>query len=327
MTDNDINRSERHRAESDARDWLVRLSSGTLSETELERFKAWRDHRPENRAAFDRERHFWKQMDLLDGAADIPQLPTTPSMTRRAMIGGGAAAMAASVAVLTAPTINTWWKADYIVPAGGQQELPLPDGTVIALNSGSAIKIDYRHNLRLVHLLRGDAEFGVARDPSGSRFRVAASNGITDVEEGQISINMVRDTTTVAVVSGYALVASPVSPDVVDIAGSMFVDLKAAQQTRYASGMAPDRPSTADMEMVLAWRQGKIIFEGRPFATAIDEIARYVYEPVLLGPGIDRSVQVSGVFSTNDPVAALRSVARTQDLSVRRIPGVAIMIS
>jgi transmembrane sensor len=331
MVDYDRDTSERHRAELDARDWLVRLTSGTLSEPELERFKAWRDCRPENKAAFERERRFWNQMQNLEGAparqsARQAARPST-SMTRRAILGGGAATLAASLALVTAPRAKLWWSSDYIVPTGGLTEIPLPDGTMAALNSGSALKIDFRDDLRLVHLLQGDAEFSIVSSSNAIPFRVASNGGIIDSLDARLSISSLDDTTTVSVVTGQASVASPAVPEVRDVAGLTLVDLADAQQTSYLSGMFPGNVSSADIEMVLAWRQGKIIFEGKPFATAINELARYVSEPVLLRPGIDHSVQVSGVFLTREPLVALQAVARTQALTVRRIPSVAIVIA
>jgi transmembrane sensor len=327
MVDYDRDTSERHRAELDARDWLVRLTSGTLSEPELDRFKAWRDCRPENKAAFERERLFWNQMNSLEGAPARQSARASTSMTRRAIIGGSAASVAASLALFTAPRIKLWWNADYVVPTGGLTELPLPDGTTAALNSGSALKIDFRDDLRLVHLLRGDAEFSIAPSSNAIPFRVAANGGIVDSQDARLSISILDDVTTVSVVTGNASVVSPVSPAVRDMSGLTLVDLVNAQQTTYLLGMFPGQVSNADIEVVLAWRQGKIIFEGEPFATAVNELARYVSEPVLMRPGIDHSIHVSGVFLIRDPLTALQAVAKTQALKVRRIPGVAIVIA
>lgn len=42
----------------DARDWIVRLTSGNVSDVDLQRFKAWRDRSPDHKRAFERERVF-----------------------------------------------------------------------------------------------------------------------------------------------------------------------------------------------------------------------------------------------------------------------------
>lgn len=50
----------------DARDWIVRLTSGNVSDAELNRFKAWRERSPHHRLAFERERAFWQQLQGLE---------------------------------------------------------------------------------------------------------------------------------------------------------------------------------------------------------------------------------------------------------------------
>ena len=45
----------------DARDWIVRLTSGNVSDADIQRFKAWRDRSAEHGRAFERERLFWRQ--------------------------------------------------------------------------------------------------------------------------------------------------------------------------------------------------------------------------------------------------------------------------
>ncbi len=327
MSDTDHDRPENHRAALDARDWLVRLTSGSLSAAELEQFKLWRDCRPEHRAAFEHERRFWNQLDrLAQPAGTIAQMQTS-GMTRRALIGGGAALAAASAGFVAAPRVSLWWQADFIVPAGSQREVPLPDGTIAAVNTGGALKVDFRAGLRLVHLLRGEAEFRIPPAADGSPFRIAAGGGNTDMPDGHLTIGYAEDLTTVAVIAGHAAVYSPLAPDETALSQRPRVDLAPSQQTSYLSGANPGQPGAADLEMLLAWRQGKIIFEGKPFAAAISDIGRYVAEPVVLRPGIDRELAVSGIFSTAQPLAALQSLAKTQALSVRRIPGVAIILA
>lgn len=327
MTDADHDQPDNNRAAADARDWLVRLTSGSLSAAELEQFKAWRDCRPEHRVAFEHERRFWNQLDHLAQPSRNTARPQTSQITRRSLIGGGAAIAAASAGFIAAPRLSLWWEADFIVPAGSQREVTLPDGTIAAVNTGGALKVDFTAGLRLVHLLRGEVEFRIPPAADGSRFRVAAGGGNTDMPDGHLTIGNAENLTTVAVIDGHAAVYSPLAPNETILEHKPHVALVPSQKTTYLLGADPAPPDAADLEMLLAWRQGKIIFEGKPFAAAISDIGRYVSEPVILRPGVDRDLAVSGIFLTAQPLAALQSLARTQALSVRRIPGVAIILA
>lgn len=327
MRDTDKNMASRHRAAIDARDWLTRLTSGSLSAAELQQFKHWRDCRPEHRAAFEKERVFWMGLDRLDEQLSHIASPKRPPLTRRAFVGGGSLAVGALASVVAAPRLSLWWNADVVVPAGNQRELAFADGTVAALNTGGAIKIDFRPGMRLVHLLQGDAEFLVPPAADGSVFRVASGGGNTDIQHGRLLVSAREDLTAVATVIGDASVYSPVAADEIDVSGRPSVKISPAEQTSYRFGEIPDQPTVADLEMLLAWRHGRMILESKPFAAAIAEIGRYVPEAVILRPGVDRDARVSGIFSTTKPLAALQSIAKTQALSVRRIPGIAIVLA
>ncbi len=105
------------------------------------------------------------------------------------------------------------------------------------------------------------------------------------------------------------------------------VTIKPDEQTQYRRGGAPNPVTSIDPEQVLAWRTGRVIFEGRPFAAAIAELGRYVPERIVLVDRRARHDPVSAVFSIRQADAAVAALAETQGLTARRIPGVMIVIS
>jgi transmembrane sensor len=105
------------------------------------------------------------------------------------------------------------------------------------------------------------------------------------------------------------------------------VELAANEQTSYVSGERPVPASTVDTEAVMAWRDGRVIFEGRPFSAAMAELGRYVPERIVLAPGVRPDVPVSAIFSTRNALDAVEALAKTQGLVARRIPGVVILIT
>lgn len=320
--------TDAHHVELDARDWIVRLTSGSVSEADLEAFRLWRDCRPEHRAAFERESLFWHQLQAV--AAPAPVAPAIEArhphaFARRRFLAGGAAI--AATALVGAPHFYRWWSTDFVAPVGEQAHLVLPDGSTALLNSGSALRLNYGPQMRLVALTAGEAEFTV-KDISGAPpFRLAVLGGNTQTNAARFSARVDDDHATITLSEKQAIVFGPADegaslgdfPDAVRIAPN--------EQTTYRLGKPPTFPVAADMELSLAWQQHKIIFEGKAFEGAVAEVGRYLREPVLLRPGIDRSLPVSGVFSTRAPLAALEALARTQALAVRRLPGVAILVT
>lgn len=317
----------------DARDWIVRLTSGNVSDAELERFKAWRDCSPAHRLAFEQERAFWQQLQALDGQSDglraVPAhiRPHRVSLGRRGfLIGGGGAIASVTAGVLVYPRVDLLLKADFSTAVGEIADFTLPDGSVASLNTDSAIAVNYMSNMRLVQLLKGEAEFKVQPDPT-SLFRVAALGGNSDALGTTFSVSAIDGLATVTVADGNVRVSGPASPTDIPRSDTGSVSLRTAEQTTYLSGKAPLDPATVDTDVSLAWRKGRIIFEGRTFARAMAELGRYVPERIVLRPGIRGNVPVSAIFSTKEAASAVEALARTQGLTTRRIPGVMILVS
>ncbi len=315
----------------DARDWIVRLTSGHASSDDIERFKRWRDSSPEHRDAFERERVFWRQLQVLEGAFDdapphgVSQRTAYRSVGRRAFLIGAGAAATAGVAALALPRMEQWWRSDFSTGVGEQAEFVLPDGSVAVLNTDSAIAVDFRNDLRLVELLAGEAEFRVVKS-NEALFRVAALGGNSDALGTTFSVRAVDGLATVTVADGLVRVTGPASPTDLDMALLSRVDLNASEQTSYGVGERPHLARQVDTETELAWRTGRLIFEGRPFASAIAELGRYVPERIVMGPGVTSQVPVTAIFSTAEALAAVQALARTQGLTARRIPGVVVFI-
>jgi len=300
----------------EARDWIVHLTSGDIGEAELVRFKLWRDLSPQHRFAFDQERAFWRQ---LHGPDCLPYeagpLLSGKGMGRRAFLGASVAA----ASLLVAPYVKLGPNGDFSTGIGEQAQFTLTDGSSTVLNTESAIALDFRHNQRLANLLRGEVAFQAESDDSRP-FRVAALGGFIETPGASFCVRAIDGQATVTVSKGCVRVISSSGPQ-------SGVDLGENQQSGYTPGSTPRTASAADSEMLLAWRQGRVIFEAVPFAAAVAEIGRYVPERIVMTSAVRRNTPVSAVFSTRMALTAVHALARTQNLSARRIPGLVIVIS
>ncbi len=317
------------RARKEARDWVVRLSSGGVSDTELAQFKAWQAAASDHARAFAQERLFWGELGSLDagrasaaeGTAARPRL-----VSRRAALAGGGALAASIAGVMVAPRIKLLWEADYRTAVGEQRRVTLPDGAVATLNTDSAIALDYRPDLRLIHLLRGEAFFE-ARPQGGRGLRVAAFGGVTSLSEAACAVRLNDAEAVITVASGQVEVFCPAAAAAMTLDPAAMVAVRAAQATSYMRGQAPAPATAVDTQTALAWRSGRIIFDGRTFARALSDLERYVPERIVLTDRSHAGDLVSGIFSVHEAEAAIEALAQTQNLTVRRIPGVMIVIS
>lgn len=62
------------------------------------------------------------------------------------------------------------------------------------------------------------------------------------------------------------------------------------------------------IENVLAWRQGKIVFRNAPLAQVVAEMNRYLARPIRLDVPSLRDYRVAGVFNIDEPEAILAAL-------------------
>jgi transmembrane sensor len=90
-----------------------------------------------------------------------------------------------------------------------------------------------------------------------------------------------------------------------------FVELTAGQQVSVAEGEWPAVPISVDVQNTIAWLRQEIVFDHEPLERVAAEYNRYTAKPIEIATPALRSLQVSGVFSTDDPdafIAFLRSL-------------------
>lgn len=315
------------RVGDEARDWLVRLTSGAAAPADLARFRAWRAASADNDLAFERERLAWQQTQHLEAefAAPVPGLPPVRTGWRHRGLAFTAGVLAACLAVaLVFTDITTRFTADHVTGIGEQATVTLPDGSLAYLNSDSAIALRYQSGLRQVLLLRGEAFFEVTSDPDAT-FRVTAANGTTDAIGTAFAVRNVDDEVTVTVTEGVVRVVGLADPTTPSDRG---VKVGKDQQTHYggSSGDAQPVVSPVDAAEATAWRNGSIVFEGKPFAAAVTELGRYLPERIVMLDRARHAQPVSGMFSIRQPQHAIEALAATQNLSVTRVPRVMIVI-
>lgn len=304
-----------------AREWVLRLASGQASGDELQAFNRWLQQGPAWQQAFERERALWQAMGQVErevramATGDAPQavpVAATPRQPRRRRprrpLRWGAAVAAVLAVVLIAPGQAWRWRADH--RAGNAVErVALADGSQVMLDAGAAIRLAYDDHRRGVELLRGRAWFQVAHGDARP-FEVAAGQGLTrdigtafevDLQPGQVQ--------------------ATVSEGEVEIrAGRERLRLRAGQAAGYRQDGQILPQATVLPAAVAAWREGDVVIQQQPAATAIAQIGRY-YPGRVLVLGDLGAAPVSGIFRSEQAEAGIRSVAAMAHARVVRLPG------
>lgn len=284
---------ERRRLE--AADWFARMQSDVRSEDDLEHFNSWLAANPENQSCYARLVSRWESVaPLAAGARERKR-------SRRRVAAG----MALSIMAFGGTGL-TWqsMRPDYATIAGEQRRVGLADGSAVVLDTDSAIDVDLEPGTRHLALRNGRARFEVTADAArpfvveAGDVRITALGTEFDVRrEGDwVDVVLIHGKVRVDRVNGGSVTLTPAQRAV------------SAPAHRIATG-------TADLDAAMSWSEGRLIYTAKPLRDALHEVGRYADRPIVVGT-IDPDAQVSGVFETKDPLAALRTIARYYDLEI-----------
>lgn len=183
-------------------------------------------------------------------------------------------------------------------PRGGQFKLTLPDGTKVWLNSASSLRYPtaFTGSSRTVEL-QGQGYFEVAQN-AAQPFKVTVNSMEVQVLGTSFDIMAYNDEATVntTLVNGAVQVKE----------GSRLQLLHPGQQAMLNPATHALSVQAADVQKVIAWKNGLFVFNNMTLAAILREIARwydveivYTVQPSqdLYGGGISRSLQLPGVLS------------------------------
>lgn len=289
-----------------AADWAARRDRAVLSEADRVALNAWlaNDARAAGAllraeaVALDTRSARALGTDFDPGRFAGAAGSTAPSR-RRLLAWGGAAAASLAVGVLAVPLLTA---AEAHATAVGEVRLvPLADGSSMTLNTDSRAVVRFDKGRREVEVTRGEAYFAVARDPSrpfvvklGARSVRAGGGAFTvhrlDARRSEVTIQ---------------------SGDVrLDAAGADRPVGANARVVFSADGGAELVAVAArDIDRSLAWREGKLAFEGETLAQATAAFARYGGPRVLVTDPALAQEPITGLFAANDPVGFSRAAA------------------
>ena len=196
---------------------------------------------------------------------------------------------------------------DYRSPVGRVTRVVLPDGSLVHLDSGSAMSWQETDGERRVRLHRGMASFETAPDPDrpftvetdaiatralGTVFAVSAygDGWAALVRSGKVRVSRRESAHAVIVAPGRAVWVEPGSPG-----------LKA---------------EAVDGARALAWQSGRLDFQDEPLRRVIETLDRYRPGRILLLNETAGARRFDGVLSLEDVDQSLAIVAASSRLEV-----------
>lgn len=254
---------------------VCRLVSGEATIADVEEVRQWRNISPAHQEAFAFACRLWARLEPAASnvlareqkSAAPARHSTRTQITRRAMLGAGAAA--ATVYLAARPPLGLWpamveLSADYRTAKGEQRRLVLAGGAHVQLNTGTSISLrrpaaEYDR----IELVSGEASIDTERQTSRP-LEVLAGDGAVRATRANFNFRYEHHTGTVTCLDG------AVELDF----RNRRMTLHARQQAVYGTQGLSD-VSAIDASAVVAWHDGLLVFRATPLAEVVREINRY----------------------------------------------------
>ncbi|WP_144930476.1 MULTISPECIES: FecR domain-containing protein [unclassified Pseudomonas] len=282
--------------------WLTLMEFGG-NEFDAAGLQRWRDSSAHHEAAWQKAQRLRQRFAGVPPSLGMATLDR-PALPRRAVLK-----RALSVAALV-PT--AWmlgralpleaWRADLHTAIGEQRRWSLVDGSLLQLNTDSAVNLDLKAR-RLV-LVQGEMALKVS---GVTPLAVQVPYGLITVSRGEICVRLGEQGCRVSVVSGSAQLQPLHGP---------VLSLEEGQQASlHAAGAGP--VTRVDLTQP-GWREGVLVAQNQPLGDFLRELGRY-------RPGVLRwddaleSLRVTGSFrlENTDKVLALLSASLPLDVQMR----------
>ncbi|WGS87759.1 FecR family protein [Methylomonas sp. UP202] len=306
-------------------DWVIRLHAGNASDRERRAAAEWRNRSAAHLRAFRDAERLWLEMGLAARPAeDSARPPTRPDDVKPSTFGAlrvlAVAAVLAFVAVLPFLGMADAWFSDYRTGVGEQQTVTLTDGSVVFLNTDTALDVRYTASGRQLTLKRGQALFRVAADV-GRPFEVATDSAVVKAL-GTVFEVWQQDAATRITVSEHAVAVKGLAD--ADYRADSRVE--AGNQAVYRTQTGLQADLGVDAGQVSAWQRGKLVFKNRSLAEVVAELDRYFPGAILIADAKLAQFRVSGVFPLNDADAALGMIEHILAIKVSRLtPWLAVL--
>lgn len=263
-----------------AAEWFAILQDEKVTADERCRWQNWLAASPAHAHAWQRVESIGQPFSQIasrtpQGAAHLALSRSTSFRRRRSLQLLGIGGMVLGTGLLLRQTLpwQAWTQAYAVARAahrtgiGEQRQLTLDDGSALAINTASAVDLDFDRQLRRIILREGEILIESAPDK-----HLPPRPLVVDTRFGRLTALGTRfnvrddgDGVQLAVFAG----AVRIEPS----AGGPSVDIAAGQQVRFAAAqIEPASPADPAREQ---WSRGQLIADNLPLTAFIAELARY----------------------------------------------------
>jgi transmembrane sensor len=237
----------------------------------------------------------------------------------------------------------------YRTIAGERSVVRLNDGSEIALDSHTEVKVRYTAQSREIVLVEGQARFEVAHD--GARPFSVTANGHQVVATGTaFNVDMLGADLLVTLIEGHVIVISeaarspaahpasnsspprsgnqlvPAAPGAPLPNDSSSIALEAGEQLVISPSAAP-KVTRVNTDRATAWESGKLVFDDEPLSSIVVRVSRYGAHPIVIGDEQTSQLRISGVFHEGDVAGFVSTVVSYLPVQAQQDPDGSVRLS
>ncbi|WP_313624277.1 FecR family protein [Achromobacter sp.] len=294
------------RIAGEAADWLVRLHSGRFTEADRVACERWRQRSAEHDRAWTRAQAVLAKLGGLPPGLGRATMDATASRRAGLRVLAGLI-VATPVGWLASRAAPPQWTSDYATRSGERRRIELPDGSLLVLNTASAVDLEYDGEQRQVRLKEGEillrSAHAVPPDPRPLLVRTA--EGSAQALGAYFSVRQLPARSRVAVIEGRVRVRP--------LSGTADVVVEPGQSMDFSAVAA--LPPVASPHPPQAWLDGVLYADNSRLADFLQDLARYRPGVLRCDPEI-ADLRISGGFQAEDTDAALLAVSRSLPVRV-----------
>jgi len=314
--------------------WVVALRGENVGEQNLEEFSNWLVSDESHQLAWDQALELWDTLgvvshlpvdELLAGNFDLDKTakPVEPTKIKPSIgfslldswkIFWKPSALALSLAAIGFIAVfNFQPQGDIYRAATGQYlAVALADGSVVELNTNSAIAVTLNKDFREIELLKGEVFFTVAPDKDRPFIVDVAGTTVRAVGTA-FNIYRVTDQNSILSVTEGIVRVEEDGGSSVTAARSQLLTVDQVVEIDSVRGLS--KPKMRNLQAT-AWRQGQLLFDNTSIEDAVEMLNRYLHKKVVVAADVSKNIKISGTFSSRQKKETLVAVAHALGLEL-----------
>lgn len=290
--------------------WYVDLRTETPDAAIREAHRRWLECDPRHAQAWERLTRLQDKLGQVAPGIARPTLTSARAKRRDVLkvlsivlAAGGAGSLAWNTTPL--PTLM----ADQRTATGERRRVRLDDGSLVLLNTATAVDIRYSASLREIHLLSGEIQIETAADPQVRPFIVHTPSGSIRALGTRFVVRYDAQHTRVSVQEHAVEVRSAHSI-------GPAVRVEAGQQLDFDSNDTGTVQRSSPQ--VDAWTRGMLVIDDWRLGDFITELQRYRPGHLGCAPAV-ADLRISGAFHLGSSDAILDNLTSTLPVRLRRL--------